>query len=235
MEKNILITGLPHSGKSTSLHNLVSGIKNKNGFLTKEITADGSRVGFEIELSNGQRIAFAHVAYDESVRVSRYGVKVKNLELALQEIPKPTSETLLYLDEVGQMQLFSGKFKEKVLDYLELPNTFVATVSAVFKSDFIDSLKKRSDVIWVSVTPENRQDISLFLNDIVRKIETAKTYLREPLRFTRENESIITMTSKHGARTLSKLDNNWRCTCDFCAKWAICSHLIAAKELFNLS
>jgi nucleoside-triphosphatase THEP1 len=49
MRKNILITGMPRSGKSTLLKNIISRIEDKVGFITHEIRKNGERTGFEIE------------------------------------------------------------------------------------------------------------------------------------------------------------------------------------------
>ena len=46
MQKNILITGKPKSGKSTILEKVIFGIPDKVGFITKEIRANGQRTGF---------------------------------------------------------------------------------------------------------------------------------------------------------------------------------------------
>jgi nucleoside-triphosphatase len=236
VKKNILIGGIPHSGKSTQIQGLVVAIENKVGFLTKEIKHRDERVGFKLELFNGRQMPFAHVIYSGVPKVSKYGVKVENLDLVLDEIPKSETDTLLYVDEIGEMQLFSEKFKERVMYFLKSQNTFVATYSSVFKSDFIDSLKHRADVILVEVTEENREETAIFLKAILRKIEKAKKYLQEPWRFNASDFRNILITSEHGIRTLSlKRDEaSYACNCDFFGKWGTCSHYIAADELFNL-
>jgi len=48
---NILITGLPQSGKTTLLKSLLKNHPQKTGFFTHEMRENGTRTGFEIETS----------------------------------------------------------------------------------------------------------------------------------------------------------------------------------------
>ena len=49
MRKNIILTGFPHSGKSTLLFNLLTNILNrKNALITKEVLEEDKRVGFAV-------------------------------------------------------------------------------------------------------------------------------------------------------------------------------------------
>lgn len=48
---NILITGLPQSGKTTLLKTILTDFPQKTGFFTNEIRENGTRTGFEIETS----------------------------------------------------------------------------------------------------------------------------------------------------------------------------------------
>ena len=61
MQKNILITGKPKSGKSTLLKGLITDIPNKTGFVTNEILGESGRVGFEIGTRTGRRTMLARV------------------------------------------------------------------------------------------------------------------------------------------------------------------------------
>jgi len=48
---NILIVGLPQSGKTTLMKTLLENYSRKTGFSTNEIRENGIRTGFEIETS----------------------------------------------------------------------------------------------------------------------------------------------------------------------------------------
>src|SRR3990167_10025965 len=120
--KNIIITGLPRSGKSTLLAKLVLGFDKKVGFITKEILVNQGRVGFEVENHLGQKFTLAHINFETDIQVAKYFVKIESLNEVIPSITKFDSEDLLYLDEIGQMQLHSNKFRDLVVAYLNSEN-----------------------------------------------------------------------------------------------------------------
>ena len=163
MKKNILITGKPRSGKSTLLRKLIVGVSNKVGFITNEIREEGERVGFEIETSGGSKALLAHVDFKTEHQVSKYFVDVKNLEVLISEASRFKGEDLLYLDEIGQMQLFSEEFKKLALSYLNSQNRCIATVSCIYEDDFIKRIKAREDVTLIEITAENREEKEILI------------------------------------------------------------------------
>ena len=106
MQKNIIITGEPKSGKSTLLANIIKDIPNTVGIVTKEIQKNNARVGFEIESHANHKVILAHIESETKYKVSKYFVNIENLESILSEISTFKKGDLLYLDEIGQMQLF---------------------------------------------------------------------------------------------------------------------------------
>lgn len=232
MQKNILITGQPRSGKSTLLNKVISNIEPKKGFVTNEIREEGERVGFEIETSTGNKATLAHVNFNTEYKVSRYFVDINNLENILPEVNDFNNE-LLYIDEIGQMELFSNKFEELVLKYLDSNNTCVSTFSCVFENDFMKKIKEREDIILIEITQENREEKYLFISQLLSKIEKAKKYISTPDIFTIYG-SLVEVNSDHGPRKLNFIDNKWQCDCDFFKQNNICSHTIAVNEVVKL-
>lgn len=232
MQKNILITGVPKSGKSTLLKKVIAGLSNKTGLVTNEILGESGRLGFEIETSTGQKAVLSHVDFQTNIKVGKYFVNIAALESVLLTVANFDADTTLYLDEVGEMQLHSEKFKALVSQYLNSTNVCLITVSKVFASDFIDTLKGRADVLLVEVSPETRDELEEFVAVLITKIQKAKAYIAATERFNR-NGDLVTLRSEHGTRTLSKGQDGWTCTCDFYAKHRICSHVLATRELFN--
>lgn len=232
MQKNILITGKPGSGKSTLLKKIVGAIPQKVGLVTSEILEDGKRVGFEIETHEKHRAVLAHVNFKTPVKLSdrsKFFIDINNLEALIPEVSEFHADDFVYLDEIGQMQLLSHQFQQLVTRYLDSENTCLATLSSVFEDDFIKSIKERNDVIIVEITAETREETEKFIVQLLRKIEKAKRYISEPHCFIRKGPD-IELESEHGTRTLSFINDQWMCDCDFFKEHKICSHTIAVQE-----
>lgn len=229
MKKNILITGMPRSGKSTLLKKIIKNYDKKVGFITNEIRKDGERVGFEIETNTGQKSMLANVDFKTNFKVSRYFVDISNLDNLLPKIEKFNDDELLFIDEIGQMELFSEKFKQVVLNYLDSSNTCIVTLSKVYTDTFIEQIKNRKDVILIEIEEETRDAKEKYIETLLRKITKAKRYLSEPERFT-INSNEVTLVTDHGIRKLTKQGKEWICNCDFFQENNLCSHIIALEE-----
>lgn len=230
MQKNILITGKPKSGKSILVEKVISDVPKKVGFLTKEILTNRQRTGFELHTHLGNKAVLASVDFKTPYRVSRYFVSVENLESIIPDVSSFTDEDVLYLDEIGQMELFSEKFKELVLRFLDSQNTTILTVSQVYKSSFIENIKVREDVIRVELTEDNRGAVEKFVGLLVKKIDKAREYINKSDGFILK-DSGAELRSEHGTRHLFLRNGKWECSCDFFREYQICSHSIATTEL----
>ncbi len=232
MIKNILITGSPRSGKSTLVRQLLGGIPHKVGFLTDEILVEDKRVGFAVETSKGDKAVLAHIDAISSHHVGRYAVNPERLDFLLSQLPQPNPDDLVYIDEIGPMELLSESFKAFVTKSLNAPNTCLATIVAASDDAFVQQIKDRTNVIIIEITPDNRDTQAVFVQQLINKIAKARQYLAEPARFTQRG-STVELQSNHGLRTLSPVGDTWRCDCDFYAEYKICSHVIAAQELLT--
>jgi nucleoside-triphosphatase len=154
-----LITGVPHAGKSTLINSLVTGIEKKQGFVTAEVLQDGQRTGFELVSAASDRALLASINSQSHTRVSRYGVNVELLDDFIARLPEPTGEDLLYIDEIGQMELYSSAFRGLVRNYLEMPNHFIGTLTSVYEDDFTAELASRPDLMIFNLTLENRDSL----------------------------------------------------------------------------
>lgn len=230
MRKNILITGKPRSGKSTLLEHAVERIEPKVGILVKELRENGERIAFEMVTHQNNRAIFCDTRVETPHKIGRYFFNLPNLEAMLPSVSHFEHNDFLYLDEIGQMQLLSAKFKDLTLKFLDSSNTCLATISYIYEDDFTRMVKERKDVILVEITEENREEKATFVTQLIGKIEKAKKYSSEPDRFTKK-ETIIELRSEHGTRTLSLNEGSWTCDCDFYKKYQICSHKIATEEI----
>jgi nucleoside-triphosphatase len=168
VERNLLITGLPGTGKTTLVMRLVEKLKGVKaaGFYTEEIRTGGVRSGFEIVDLRGARTLLSHVDIPGRQRVGKYGVDVAGFERYLDTVPFLSPYTdLVVVDEIGRMEFLSGKFARLVVDLLDGPVMVVATI-ALRGGGIIDHIKNRADVRIYQVTKENRESL-------VGEIETA--------------------------------------------------------------
>lgn len=245
---NILLTGLPGVGKSTLFEKVLKAYKSPmRGLLTREIRlgADTGRLGFQMGSLRKKRRpgtgfvfygnVIAHVNYSKERAVSRYGVDVAAINALCTSYLNQNSKpgTLLYADEIAQMQLFSSNFPLLVIKYLDAPNTAIMTLSAVFHNSLTDEIRKRKDVMIIEVTPQNREMLQGFILGLISKIDKAKQYITTPEIFEREGE-LVEVNSGHGKRIVNLVGKT--CTCDFHKKYPnyhTCSHLIAAQHLFT--
>ncbi len=232
MRKNILITGLPRSGKSSLLNKVILGFPRKIGLVTNEVREDGERTGFEIETSTGKKALLASTHFDAGPKVSRYFVNAANLDSLLPEISDFKSDDLLYLDEIGQMELFSDEFKKIVMKFLDSPNICLATLSKVYSDDFTESIRVRKNVVVVEITEENRDSQQEFIEQLVSKIKKAKNYISHPEIF-KFGPGEVEVLSEHGPRHILISDNKLICDCDFFKLHGICSHVIAAEKIIS--
>jgi len=232
MRKNILITGLPRSGKSTLLNRIILNQKNKIGFVTNEIRELGERVGFEVETSDGKTAIIAKTDFNTNHKVSRYYVEPKNLDLLIPSVSEFQENNFLYLDEIGQMQLLSSGFKKLCSSYLNSKNTLIATISQVYDNDFIWEVKERKDVLVIQLTDFNREKNEDFIPEFIKKIEKAKRYSTELDRFSREGRDIY-LRSEHGTRRIRDERGTLVCNCHFFDENSICSHILATEEYLN--
>ena len=234
MRKNILITGLPRSGKSTILKKIISNYKNRVGFVTNEVRKNGERVGFEIEAHPEEKLPFADINFKTNFKVSRYFVNINNLDKMIPKITAFDKNDLLFLDEIGQMELFSEQFKQLVIRYLDSPNTCIVTLSKVYSDEFTEKIKNRDDIILVEITENNRDLKQKYLETLIKKIAKAKRYAGEPERFVlKQNE--VAINTDHGVRNLIKHGSGWVCDCEFFKENYICSHIIALEEYLKIN
>jgi nucleoside-triphosphatase THEP1 len=190
----ILLTGLPKSGKTTMLAKLIDQVANKRGLVAKEVRENDERIGFDLLDNTGATAPLARTDKQTPYPVGRYFVDVEALNGFIEPLFSFDSKQLLYIDEVGQMQLYSSRFKELVTTYLDAANDFLGTVTAVYKDDFVETVKGRPDILVCEITPDNRAEIEQGLVFAVERrdaisalppvvqqaiIEMGATYLRQ--------------------------------------------------------
>ena len=128
----MLLTGQPGISKSTLLRNFIKNYRgDKLGFVTNEIKIDDERTGFEVETSDGRFIQIASIIQQEDCigKVGKYYVGSYEFGLLIAKLLyEDTDNKLLYIDEIGPIQLMFPLFEDLVNKFLATSNTFVGTV-----------------------------------------------------------------------------------------------------------
>ncbi|NOZ19964.1 MAG: NTPase [Planctomycetes bacterium] len=156
--KNILLAGRPGVGKTTLVRKVVeSGRVIAGGFYTEEIREAGRRMGFMIRTLDGREGVLAHVKSRSAFRVGRYGVNVDAFEdIGVRSIEDAlTKDGLVVMDEIGRMELFSGKFQQTVIRALDAPLRVFGVIQ-MKRNTFLNKIRSRPDTHRVNVTMDNR-------------------------------------------------------------------------------
>ena len=157
IRRNLFVTGPPRSGKSTLIQKVLAKLNNPaTGFFTREMREGGERVGFFINTVDGREGILAHRSMRSRYRVGKYGVNLKDIDgIAVPAMIPSGHEEIIVIDEIGKMECFSPLFRETLIEVLDSQNRIIGSIAR--KGDpFIEEIKRREDVMAISVTIQNR-------------------------------------------------------------------------------
>ncbi|RLI35438.1 hypothetical protein DRO55_05215 [Candidatus Bathyarchaeota archaeon] len=170
----IFLTGRPGIGKTSVLMKAVDELRKAGyrvgGMISCEVREKGSRVGFKvINLLTGCEGWLAHVNQPKGPKVSKYRVKLEDLETIGAGSIRDAIQTadIIVIDEVGPMELFSEAFKEAVKEAIESDKPVIGTIHYRARDPLIDAIRNRDDAEVVTVTLMNRDRL---YKTIVEKI-----------------------------------------------------------------
>lgn len=163
MGQALLLVGRPGVGKTTVIRAVVGSLGDRaGGFFTQELRDKGRRTGFRLIAFGAGPVRtgmLASVNTSSRYRVGRYGVHIRDLErvgvAALQKAVKEPGITVVIVDEIGKMELFSTAFRDAVESALASPKRVVAT-AMTGSQPWVDAIKARTGVTLVEVTTSNR-------------------------------------------------------------------------------
>ncbi len=163
MGRTLLLTGRPGVGKTTVIKAVVEGLGPRaGGFYTEEIRGPGGRKGFCLVTLDGEEALLSHVDFrgPRYPRVGRYGVDVETFSrVGVGALRRAMQEgRIVIIDEIGKMELFSGPFKETVIQAVSGPYTVVATIMAK-PHPWADALKQLPTITLWELTVENRDQM----------------------------------------------------------------------------
>lgn len=158
MMKHLLIIGRPGVGKTTLIKQLAQDLRGHpiDGFFTEELREDGERLGFWLSSLDGRQALLAHRQLDSPYRVGPYKVNVSVLdELAVSIMRRACAKSqILFIDEIGKMELCSSVFSRAVEEVLVQGPPMVIT-GGLHSLPLLEMLKHRKDVELVPLASSN--------------------------------------------------------------------------------
>ncbi|MFX1375316.1 MAG: nucleoside-triphosphatase [Promethearchaeota archaeon] len=165
MNIKILITGLPRSGKSTLITQLIEHYSKKQmkiyGFLTPEVREGNHRIGFDVEeINTKKREKLARISSSNSkYHLGNYSVYIKNFEEIISKLEKVQFREgdLIIVDEIGKMELFSIKFRDFITKIFNSNIPIIASIGLKVKKSIRDHLLSFPDVNLFTLNRDNFQ------------------------------------------------------------------------------
>lgn len=184
--KHLLIVGPPRVGKTTLMKRLTQSLRGRpiDGFLTEEFREHEQRVGFWLSPLDGRQVLLAHRGLGTGQRVGPYKVSVEVLEtVAVPIIRRGIQQaSVLFMDELGKMELCSQRFQDAVQEAFDRGPTIVATGS-IQSIPFLNTLKRRRDVELVPLTGANRdlveEELTARLRALCEEDDTVRALQRQ--------------------------------------------------------
>jgi nucleoside-triphosphatase len=165
MSRILILTGAPGVGKTTVLSKTAEALKKKGvsvgGMVTREVREENVRVGFEIlDLTSGKHGWLAHVK-GAGPQVGKYHVNLGDLDkVGTAAITQAVEKcTVVAIDEIGPMELYSPKFKQAVAQALESKKLLLMVVHGKAKDPLVTQVKRRIDAQILNVTFSNRESL----------------------------------------------------------------------------
>lgn len=132
--KNLFVTGTVGVGKTSLVKEVIRPyLLRAGGFFTEEVRVGGARSGFLLKTLDGREGMLARKGLKVPDRVGKYGVDIPFLEsVGVDALEKACAEKeLIVIDEIGSMEMLSGRFHRAVMRCLSSKRNVLATVRSM--------------------------------------------------------------------------------------------------------
>lgn len=165
MNENVKIgiSGLPGAGKTYAALKVIEMLEAEGvsvgGMITEPIVEKKKVVGFRIiDWKTKKHDILAHVKIESKQAVGIYGVNLDALEtIGVDAINDAAANAdIVVIDEVGKMEVGSGKFIETVKKVIEMEKTIILTLHKKSRNPLLQDIRRRDDIRILEVTNINR-------------------------------------------------------------------------------
>jgi len=155
----IAITGPPRIGKTTICKRVIGSLGYRVGGMSTSEIRDGDRVGFQImDLMTGATGTLAHV-HGHGPMIGKYHVNLVDLDnIGANAIERALDAELIVIDEIGPMELKSGRFVRAVEMALSSDRPVLVTLHWRSRHPLAERI--RSGFKVMEITRENRDSIA---------------------------------------------------------------------------
>jgi len=165
----LLVTGEPRIGKTTAVMQVAQILKKRGlkvgGIVSKEITSDNVRTGFEfIDLSTNEKAMLAFTT-GKGPRIGKYFVDLEGCRFAAHALIKAINNSdVIICDELGPMEFKSKEFIDCVKTMLDVNKPVIVVVHKKLQHPVIDQFRKKANML-VNVDFQNRNKVADLLQD----------------------------------------------------------------------
>ena len=169
MKKHVFLTGDIRVGKSTAINKALAELNEKvGGFRTAGIDYRNGRWSNLVLFKATEKLETGHIVAHQN-KSSRKEVFLEVFDTYGPQFLEETNRITI-MDEVGFLESKSEKFCSAILETLN-SDTHVLGVIRNIHTPFLDKIRNRDDVILITITEDNRDEIPRNIVKIIRDME----------------------------------------------------------------